>query len=117
MSPLWYNPSLCAGKLAEARQRLEVERAAEALAKEARTAKTVEQLPRLEAVILAAKKVGAEHLDQESYNLASELRESLARAFRVRHPSRIIVSCLLFTRGGFMRDPPLRHVPHGSRLS
>ena len=70
--------------MAEAKQRLELETAAETLAREARTAKSVDQLPRLEAAILAAKRVGAEILDQESYNLASETRERLAQAFRVR---------------------------------
>ena len=46
--------------------------------------KGVDQLQRLEAAILAAKRVGAEALDPESYSAASELRERLAHAFRVR---------------------------------
>ena len=78
-----FGPSLFAERIAEARTRLEVERAAEALAKEVRTMKGVDQLQRLEAAILAAKRVGAEALDPESYSAASELRERLAHAFRV----------------------------------
>jgi hypothetical protein len=78
-----FGPSLFAERIAEARGRLEVERAAEALAKEVRTMKGVDQLQRLEAAILAAKRVGAEALDPDSYTAASELRERLAHAFRV----------------------------------
>lgn len=79
-----FGPSLFAERLSAARSRLDVERASEVLAKEVKAVKGVDQLQRLEAAILAAKKVGAESLDPTSYAAATELRERLAHAFRVR---------------------------------
>lgn len=91
-----FGPSLFAERLSAARSRLDVERASEALAKEVKAVKGVDQLQRLEAAILAAKKVGAESLDPASYAAAAELRERLAHAFRVCNLLRNM-SCVLRT--------------------
>jgi hypothetical protein len=53
-----------------ARQKLEVERAAEGLARAAASCRAVTDLPRLEAAVLAARKVGAHELDPEAYRWA-----------------------------------------------
>jgi hypothetical protein len=76
--------TLVGPRVSSAKSRLELEKAAEALAREAKSAKAVEHLPRLEAAILTAKRVGAEALDADSYAAASEMRERLAHAFKVR---------------------------------
>jgi hypothetical protein len=55
-----------APRVAAARRQLEVQRAAEALAKAAQSSKTVTDLPRLEAAILAARKVGVQDADPET---------------------------------------------------
>jgi hypothetical protein len=70
--------------IADAKARLEVERAAEALAKEARTARSVEHLSRLEAVLLTARKVQADVVHPEAYATVVELRERLSYASKVR---------------------------------
>lgn len=49
------------------KQKLEVEKAAEGLARAAAGCKAVADLPRLEAAILAARRWGAQELDPESY--------------------------------------------------
>ncbi|PSC75029.1 hypothetical protein C2E20_1867 [Micractinium conductrix] len=71
-------------RISAAKQKLEVERAAEGLARAASSCKAVADLPRLEAAILAARKVGAQELDQEAYKAASELRLRLDGASRAR---------------------------------
>lgn len=58
---------LLAPRIAGIKGKLEVERAAEGLARAAAACKAVADLPRLEAAILAARKVGATDLDPESY--------------------------------------------------
>lgn len=50
-----------------AKAKLELERAAEGLARAAAGCKAVGDLPRLEAAILAARRVGAHELDAEAY--------------------------------------------------
>lgn len=58
----------CTGLVPQAvKQKLEVERAAEGLARAAASCKAVSDLPRLEAAILAARKVGAHELDPGAY--------------------------------------------------
>lgn len=52
------------------KRQLDLERAAETLGRTAQAAKSIEALPKLEAAILAAKKVGADELDPESYRCA-----------------------------------------------
>lgn len=49
------------------KRQLDLERAAEALGRMAQGAKSIEALPKLEAAILTAKKLGADELDPESY--------------------------------------------------
>lgn len=72
-------------RLAAARRRLEAERAAEALHKAAVSAAgTVADLPRLEAAILHARKLGADELAPDEYRAASELRSRLTGAARAR---------------------------------
>lgn len=44
-----------------------MEKAAEGLARAAATCRAVGDLPRLEAAVLAARKVGAQELDPEAY--------------------------------------------------
>ena len=56
--------------LQAARRQLEVERACEALSRAAASAKAVSDLPRLEAAILAARKVGAHEADTDAYRLS-----------------------------------------------
>lgn len=58
--------------------------AAEALHKAALNFKSVADLPKLEAAILNARKLGAEELDPGSYRAASELRARLHEAARLR---------------------------------
>jgi hypothetical protein len=53
--------------LAAARRQLEMERAAETLSRVAASATKLTDLPRVEAAILAARKVGAQDLDPEAY--------------------------------------------------
>ena len=49
------------------RKQLDIEKAAEGLTRTASSAKTLADLPKLEAAILAARKVGAEELHPEAY--------------------------------------------------
>ncbi|KAL6760662.1 hypothetical protein V8C86DRAFT_1058572 [Haematococcus lacustris] len=67
-----------------ARKRLDVEKAADGLCKATATCKAVSDLPRLEAAILNARKVGAEELDPVAYRTASEARARLHDASRAR---------------------------------
>ncbi|KAF8072774.1 MAP1D [Scenedesmus sp. PABB004] len=71
-------------RLQAARRRLEVERSAEALHRACLAHRSVAELPRLEAAILNARKVGAEELAPEEYRAASELRARLTAAARVK---------------------------------
>lgn len=82
--PTQVGAELLAPRIAAARQRLEVERAAEGLARAAAGCRAVADLPRLEAAILTARKVGAHELDPGSYRAASELRSRLDGATRAR---------------------------------
>lgn len=59
-------------------------KAAEALARVLHSSKGVQDLPKLESAILAARKVGAEELDMGAYQAASELRSKLAEASRAK---------------------------------
>lgn len=63
---------------------MEMERAAEALHKAAGTCRALPDLPRLEAAILTARKLGAEELDAESYRVASDTLGKLHEAARCR---------------------------------
>lgn len=67
-----------------ARKRLEVEKSSEALYKATMNHRSLSDLPKLEAAVLNAKKVGAEDLDPENYRAASELRAKLAEALKLR---------------------------------
>ncbi|GMH42583.1 hypothetical protein BSKO_10502 [Bryopsis sp. KO-2023] len=60
-----------------ARKRIEVERAAESLSKATTSCRNVADLAKLEAMILDARKVGAEELDPKVYQAASEQRSKL----------------------------------------
>ncbi len=75
---------LLPGRLVAARKRLEVERAAEALHRAAAQHRGVSDLPKLEAAILSARKLGAEELDSSAYAKASDLRARLTDASRAR---------------------------------
>ncbi|KAK9816451.1 hypothetical protein WJX72_000489 [[Myrmecia] bisecta] len=70
--------------IVSARRQLEVEKAAEALHRAVSSSATVTDLPKLEAAILAARKVGAELLDPEAYRAASDQRAQLDSAARSR---------------------------------
>ncbi|WIA08813.1 hypothetical protein OEZ85_008235 [Tetradesmus obliquus] len=71
-------------RLQAGKKRLEVERACEALHKASLAHRGVGELPKLEAAILNARKVGAEELAPEEYKAASELRARLTSAARVK---------------------------------
>lgn len=57
--------------IAEAKRQQEVEKAAEALARALAGAKGLQDLPRLEAAILAARKAGAHEADIDTYRCRS----------------------------------------------
>ncbi|KAK9821741.1 hypothetical protein WJX81_001109 [Elliptochloris bilobata] len=76
--------ALLAPALAAARRQLEVERAAEGLARAVSGTAAVADLPRLEAAILAARRVGAEQLEPAAFRAAGELRAELEAAARAR---------------------------------
>jgi hypothetical protein len=69
-----------APRLTAARSKLNLIRAAETLARAVTSCSSVSDLPKLEAAILAAKKIGAEDLDADVYDRAKELRNRLATA-------------------------------------
>ncbi len=56
-----------APRLQAVKRQLELERAAEVLARCAQSVRSIESLPKLEAAILAARRVGADELDPEAY--------------------------------------------------
>ena len=61
------NPCEPCGRAQAARQKLEVERAAEGLVRAVGSCKAVGDLPRLEGAILAARKLGAQSMHPEAY--------------------------------------------------
>lgn len=71
-------------KIATARHLMEIERAADGLLKASASCGKVTDLPRLEAAILAAKKLNGHELHPEAYLAASELRARLDAASRCR---------------------------------
>jgi hypothetical protein len=77
--------------IATAKARLDVEKAAEALTKEARTARSVEHLSRLEGVLMTAKKVQADVAHPEAYAAVVELRERLSHASKVCTRNSLVV--------------------------
>ncbi|CAD7702855.1 unnamed protein product, partial [Ostreobium quekettii] len=83
-SGVWSPSELLVPKVSAARKRMDVEKAVEALGRATTSCKTVADLPKLEASILSARKVGAEELDPEGYTVASELRVRLHNAAKVR---------------------------------
>uniref|UniRef100_A0A061QIJ2 C3H1-type domain-containing protein n=1 Tax=Tetraselmis sp. GSL018 TaxID=582737 RepID=A0A061QIJ2_9CHLO len=71
-------------RLSKARDQMARRKAAEALAKVLSSCKAVQDLPKLESAILAARKVGAEELDRATFETASELRCRLSEAARLK---------------------------------
>eukprot|EP00884_Botryococcus_braunii_P020575 jgi/Botrbrau1/7200/Bobra.0300s0026.1 len=88
--------------LAAARRQLEMERAAETLSRVAASATKLTDLPRVEAAILAARKVGAQDLDPEVYRTASDLRANLEGAAKARTSLESAIRAL--GRGGRTED-------------
>lgn len=66
-SGLTLGSDFLAPRLQAVRQQLELERAAEMLGRCAQNVRSIEGLPKLEAAILAARRVGADELDPEAY--------------------------------------------------
>jgi hypothetical protein len=73
-----------APRLVSARTKLNLERAAETMARAVSSCRTVSDLPKLEAAILAAKKIGAHELDSAAYIAAKELRNRLDAAAKAK---------------------------------
>ena len=75
---------LLSPRLIAARSKLNLEKAAEALARALPSCRTVNDLAKLEAALNAARKVGAHVLDPGTYATAKELRAQLDAASKAR---------------------------------